>query len=67
MTRVRWTTAAADDLARIVNYIRTDNPDAARRVAKIIFEGVAELRTFPKRGRIGLAINTRVLVFAPWP
>ncbi len=35
MTRVRWTTDAADDLARIVERIREDNPEAARRVAAL--------------------------------
>ena len=67
MTRVRWTTDAADDLAQLVNYIRQDNPEAARRVAKVIFDGVADLRTFPNRGRVGLAKDTRELVFGPWP
>ena len=28
---------------------------------------MAALRTFPQRGRIGLAKDTRELVFAPWP
>ena len=65
--RVRWTTRAADDLARIVEYIRKDNPEAVRRVAQTVFDGIAGLRTFPNRGRIGLAENTRELVFAPWP
>jgi len=32
--RVRWTIRAADDLADIVDYIRKDNPAAARRVAR---------------------------------
>jgi plasmid stabilization system protein ParE len=45
--RVRWTTTAADDLAHIVEYIRKDNPEAARRVAQDIFAGIAALRTFP--------------------
>ena len=67
MIRVRWTSNAANDLANIVNYIRKDNPEAARRVAKTIFDGVSELRTFPSRGRIGVAGNTRELVFSPWP
>lgn len=67
MTRVRWTSNAADDLAQIVTYIREENPDAARRVAKAIFEGIVQLRKFPRRGRLGLAENTRELVFAPWP
>jgi toxin ParE1/3/4 len=65
--RVRWTSNAADDLARIVDYIRRDNPSAAQRVAKTIYSAVADLRRFPHRGRIGLAENSRELVFAPWP
>jgi addiction module RelE/StbE family toxin len=65
--RVRWTAPAAKDLEHIVEYIRRDNPEAARRVARTIFEAVAGLRRFPERGRIGLAENTRELVFAPWP
>ena len=65
--RVRWTTKAADDLAGIVEYIRKDNPAAARRVAQTIFQAIAGLRKFPNRGRIGLAENTRELVFSPWP
>jgi toxin ParE1/3/4 len=67
MMRVRWTTNAADDLARIVERIREDKPSAAQHVAKTIFTTVAALRTFPNRGRLGLAPNTRELVFAPWP
>jgi plasmid stabilization system protein ParE len=38
-----------------------------RRVARTIYNGVAELPKFPHRGRIGLAENTRELVFSPWP
>lgn len=67
MTKVRWTANAANDLASIVNYIHKDNPDAARRVAKTIFDAVSELRKFPSRGRIGVVDKTRELVFAPWP
>src|ERR1039457_4485997 len=63
MMRVRWTTNAADDLARIVERIREDNPAAAQRVAKKIYTAVAELRKFPHRGRVGLADYTRELVF----
>ncbi|MGA2590093.1 MAG: type II toxin-antitoxin system RelE/ParE family toxin [Bryobacteraceae bacterium] len=67
MMRVRWTPNAADDLARIVERIRQDNPAAAQRVATRIYTAVAELRKFPLHGRIGLANNTRELVFPPWP
>jgi plasmid stabilization system protein ParE len=65
--RVRWTEAAAEDLARIVQYIAEDKPEAARRVAQKIFEGVAALGAFPARGRTGFAENTRELLFPPWP
>jgi toxin ParE1/3/4 len=67
VTRVRWTSNAADDLAAIVERIRRDNPPAAQRVAKTIYTAVAELRQFPNRGRKGLAPDTRELVFPPWP
>ncbi|HTX37688.1 MAG TPA: type II toxin-antitoxin system RelE/ParE family toxin [Bryobacteraceae bacterium] len=65
--RVRWTTTAAADLAHIVEYIRKDNPAAARRVAQIIYQSIGRLQRFPNSGRIGLAENTRELVFSPWP
>jgi len=65
--RVRWTTKAADDLAHIVEYIRKDNPAAALRVARAIYQGVAGLPKYPNIGRIGLAENTRELIFPPWP
>jgi len=64
---VRWTTNAANDLTRIVERIRVDNPAAAQRVARTIYSAIAELRKFPRKGRTGLAENTRELVFAPWP
>ena len=65
--RVRWSTSAADDLARIVTHIRGDNPSAAQRVAKTIYAAVAQLRRFPYLGRLGSVENTRELVFPPWP
>jgi toxin ParE1/3/4 len=64
--RVRWTTRAADDLTDIVEYIRKDNPAAARRLAQTIYQGIAALRTFPNSGRAGLAGNTRELVFSSY-
>jgi addiction module RelE/StbE family toxin len=65
--RVRWTTAASEDLTRIVNRIREDNPKAALRVAQTIYTGIAALRKSPFRGRLGLAPGTRELVYPPWP
>lgn len=51
MTRIRWTTNAANDLAQIVERIREDSPEAATRVAKTIFERIESLQAFPNRGR----------------
>jgi len=65
--RVRWTPNAVSDLVRIVERIREDNPSAAQRVARAIYTGVASLRKFPYRGRIGLVPGTRELVFGPLP
>jgi len=61
--RVRWTTTAAADLAHIVDYIRKDNPAAARRVAQAIYHSIARLRKFPNAGRIGLVEHSRTGLF----
>ena len=61
--RVRWTTNAATDFARVIDRIREDNPAAAQRVARTIFTAVAGLSKFPWRGRLGLAPGTRELLF----
>jgi toxin ParE1/3/4 len=64
---VRWSPEAAADIAAIVKYIRKQNPEAAERVARAIFDGVASLASFPRQGRVGRAKGTRELVFAPLP
>jgi plasmid stabilization system protein ParE len=40
---VRWSPRAAEDLERIYKRIEQDNPSAARRVVKAIYEGCAAL------------------------
>jgi toxin ParE1/3/4 len=45
--QIRWSTAAAQDLFRIVEYIHRENAPAAQRVAKTIYENVGSLRSFP--------------------
>jgi len=65
--RVRWTLDAAADLSHIAQHIREDNPSAAQRIARTIYQGVAALRTMPQRGRPGRVPDTRELVFAPLP
>jgi plasmid stabilization system protein ParE len=35
---IRWSTAASQDLFRIIEYIRKENAPAAQRVAKTIYD-----------------------------
>jgi toxin ParE1/3/4 len=44
---VRWSEAAAEDLERICEWIDRDDPEAARRVARTIYEQCGRLRDFP--------------------
>jgi plasmid stabilization system protein ParE len=60
----RWTTPAAQDLYNIVRRIQQDNPDAAAKVAKTLYDGCGGLGSFPRRGRKGRIEGTRELVFA---
>jgi plasmid stabilization system protein ParE len=62
---VRWAPSAVRDLERIFDKIRKDNPAAAERVIRTIYEGCAALVMFPERGRPGRVKGRRELVFAP--
>jgi toxin ParE1/3/4 len=65
---IRWSPLAAEDLEQICERIERDNPDAAWRVAKTIYEGCASLKDFPHRGRASLRMaGRRELVFPSLP
>jgi toxin ParE1/3/4 len=65
---LRWSLPAAEDLEHICERIELDNPEAARRVARTIYEGCARLKDFPNLGRASTwAPGRRELVFAPLP
>jgi len=66
VTRIRWTTEAADQLEAIVNQIREDNPEAARAVAQAILDRIAGLKKFAGLGRPGEWKGTRELVSPPY-
>jgi hypothetical protein len=56
--RIRWTEPAAHDLTLICDYIEEhDGPEAARKVALRIYEGIGRLNPFPYRGRPGRKKN----------
>jgi toxin ParE1/3/4 len=58
---IRWSPEAAADFAAAIQYIQQDNSPAALRVARSIYEAVAQLKKFPKRGRPGRVDGTREL------
>jgi toxin ParE1/3/4 len=65
---IRWSEPAAEDLERICGWIERDNPEAARRVAATIYNGVGKLREFPAMGRASSRLEgRRELVFPPLP
>ena len=65
--QVRWSPEAASDLEGIVDYIGRDNPAAAQRIARAIYERAGALGTFPRRGRQGRVEGTRELALPPLP
>ena len=65
--QVRWTPSAAKDLREITRYIRRDNPDAARAVAKRLYDEAECLNILPGRGRIGKVPGTRELIVPGLP
>jgi toxin ParE1/3/4 len=66
--RVRWSALAANDLERICAWVERDDPEAARRIAKTIYEGCGKLERFPHMGRASRRLEgRRELPFPPLP
>jgi addiction module RelE/StbE family toxin len=65
--RVRWTSGAAVHFERLVERIRAENPAAAHRTARTIYQAVELLEIFPMRGRAGRVTGTRELVIPGLP
>ncbi len=64
---IRWSPEAAADFAGIIEYIRRQNPPAAERIARSIYDSVTCLEQFPQRGRPGRADGTRELILPSLP
>jgi len=58
---IRWSPEAAADFTAMIHYIQQDNSSAALRVARTIYQNVAQLKVFPNRGRPGRVDGTREL------
>jgi plasmid stabilization system protein ParE len=49
--KLRFTPRALENVAEIADYIRTQNPSAARRVRAAIYDSLQNLILFPEVGR----------------
>jgi toxin ParE1/3/4 len=65
--RLRWTSAAADDLENIANYLIEKTPENAARLIREIYGAPSTLKSFPDRGRAGKKEGTRELVMPSLP
>ena len=65
--QLRWSPAAAEDLFRIIEYIRQENAVATQRIAKTVYESAGSLKSFPNKGRAGRVEGTRELPLSPLP
>ena len=52
MVELIWTEPALGDLDAIADYIALDNPDAARRLVRRVFDHVEQLRGHPESGSV---------------
>jgi toxin ParE1/3/4 len=65
---IRWSPPAAADLERICELIERDSPEAARRVAEVIYNGCGRLAAFPRSGRSSYRMpGRRELIFPGLP
>jgi toxin ParE1/3/4 len=49
---VRWAQAASLDLIEIVEFIRRDRPDAARKLGNSLLREASRLRRNPRQGKV---------------
>ena len=66
MRRVVWSRAARVDFAQIYGYIRSFNPDAARRLAQRLAQVADGLAYFPERGRPSEGSSREIAVVYPY-
>lgn len=64
---IRWSERASGDFAGIIQYIRRENPDAALRMARTIYQQLEHLKKFLNSGRSGRVDGTRELTLPPLP
>jgi toxin ParE1/3/4 len=65
--RLRWTSAAADDLENIAHYLFEKTSENAERLIRQLFDAPSSLKRFPRRGRAGKKQGTLELVMSSLP
>jgi plasmid stabilization system protein ParE len=65
--RIRWTPAAAADLALISEYLKDRHPHYRLPTMRRLYEAIGSLADSPNRGRPGRESGTRELLFPPLP
>jgi toxin ParE1/3/4 len=65
--KIRWVRLAWVDLEEAVSFIARDNPAAARKMAKRIWEAARLLAEHPGAGRAGRVPGTRELIIGGTP
>jgi len=65
--QIRWLNEAVLDLQKLHNYIQNDKPQAAEKIAKLIYETVDFLAQQPAMGRPGRVPHTRELILGGTP
>jgi toxin ParE1/3/4 len=65
--RVQWSQSAKADLDEIVSFIHRRNPQAAKRVKKVIVQSTFKLAQYPDIGRATLRLGYRLLVVTGLP
>jgi hypothetical protein len=62
--QIRWSEPAAADLERICAWIERDNPEAARRVAQIVYEGCSSSKIFRTwESKVGVCLDAACFLF----
>ena len=62
-----WLRTAKQNLEDELNFIHKEDPNVAKRIAKLVKERVENLENFPEMGRTGRVKNTRELIFPEIP
>lgn len=65
--RLRWTSAAANDLEHISDYLQRQNPQVAQQTVRRLYEEIRQLSRFPLRGRAGREPDTREFILSGLP